>query len=206
MLGDRPRIEPKRLSIEGDVKRHSSCGQHALASSVDPSRRRRRSWGRLPSRGVGWRALRPGFVGQGPPTWVLPCRTTLRGLGDLQAIGFSAAGREPSFHQGFFEPSLRWVLRRGMAYPWGLHYVGPRRIRMLTSDLISPPARVRIVRTSGPTDQRAGDTITDCCWARSVSGAYSFLSFHMRRTIAAIRRASVSLARFGLVPAAVNCR
>ncbi len=71
---------------------------------------------------------------------------------------------------------------------------------MLTSDLFSPRAFMRIVRTNGPIDQRAGEAVSSCCFARSVSGLYSFPSFHIRRTTAAIRRASVSLARFGFVP------
>ena len=75
---------------------------------------------------------------------------------------------------------------------------------MLTSDLFSPRAFTRIVRTTGPTDQGAGEAMFSCCLARSVSGSYSFPSFHIRRTTAAIRRARVSLARFGFVPAAVR--
>ena len=76
---------------------------------------------------------------------------------------------------------------------------------MLTSDLVSPPAAMWIVRTTRPTDQRAGEAISCCCFARSVCGSYSLPSFHIRRTTAAIRRAKVSLARFGFVPATVSC-
>ena len=112
---------------------------------------------------------------------------------------------EPSFHQGLIGPSLRSVLRRGMAYPWGLHTeVEPGSLWMLTSDLFSPPVFMRIIRTDGSIDQRSGEAMSPCCFARSVSWSYSFPSFHIRRTTPAILRARVSLARFGLVPAAVN--
>ena len=77
---------------------------------------------------------------------------------------------------------------------------------MLTSDLFSPMAFARITGTIGPTDQGVGEALSVDCFARRVSGSYSFPSFHIRRTTAAIRRASVSLARFGFVPAAVSRR
>ncbi len=114
--------------------------------------------------------------------------------------------REPSFHQGLGRPLLRSVLWRGIAYPWELDSVriGPRRIRMLTSDLVSPSAVVPIVGAFGLTNQLTAEASFSCC--SSLLGSYSFSSFHIRRTIAATRLAIVSLARFGLVPADVSRR
>ncbi len=55
------------------------------------------------------------------------------------AIRFSVRGREPSFHQGLEGPGLRAVLRRGIAYRWGLQgrALGPTCNRMLTSEPLS---------------------------------------------------------------------
>ena len=119
---------------------------------------------------------------------------------------FSVLRREPSFHQGLGRPSLRSVLWRGIAYPWELDSVrvGPSRMRMLTSDLVSPLAIVPIVGAFRLTDQFTAEASLSCC--SSLPGSYSFSSFHIRRTTAATRLAIVSLARFGLVPADVNRR
>ena len=56
-----------------------------------------------------------------------------------------------------------------------------------------------IACTDLPTDQLTAETSDACCL--SLPGSYSFSSFHMRRTMAATRRAIVTLARLGLVPA-----
>ena len=114
--------------------------------------------------------------------------------------------REPSFHQGLGGPLLRSVLRRGIAYPWGLDsvQVGPAETRMLTSDLVSPSAVMPIVVALEMNDQLTAEASLSCC--SSLLGSYSFSSFHIRRTIAATRLAIVSLARFGLVPADVSRR
>ena len=119
---------------------------------------------------------------------------------------FSAFKREPSFHQGLVGPSLQSVLWRGIAYPWGLHrvQVGPRETRMLTSDLVSLPAVMPIACTNSRTNQLTAEASDACCF--SLPGSYSFSSFHMRRTIAATRRAIVTLARLGLVPLDVSRR
>ena len=133
-------------------------------------------------------------------------RTTLSSFGDSQAGLFSVAAREPSIHQGLGGPSLRSVLWRGITFSWGLHpvRVRPGPTRMLTSDLVSPAAVMLIVCANRPTDQSTAEAMISCCF--SLPGSYSFLSFHIRRTMAATCRAIVSLARFGLVPAEVNCR
>jgi hypothetical protein len=63
-------------------------------------------------------------------------------LGGHEAASFSVRGREPSFHLGLGGPVLPWVLRRGIAYRWGLQgwTLGPTRKRMLTSE---PKSRLR---------------------------------------------------------------
>ena len=77
---------------------------------------------------------------------------------------------------------------------------------MLTSDLFSPRASSLIVKLVGPTDQLTGEASFSCRLAWCSAGAYSFPSFHIRSTIAAIRRAIVSWARFGFVPSEVSLR
>ena len=72
---------------------------------------------------------------------------------------------------------------------------------MLTSDLVSPRAVALTVLERELTDQRAA--VATFCF--SLSGSYSCSSFHIRKTIAATRRAIVSLARLGFVPAEVSC-
>ena len=68
-------------------------------------------------------------------------------LGDFSAAGFSTRRWEPSFHRGLVGPSLRSVLRRGIAYPWGLRAasLGPGNSRILTS---GPVSRLRWVATA----------------------------------------------------------
>jgi hypothetical protein len=63
-------------------------------------------------------------------------------LGGSGATSFSVRGREPSFHLGLEGPVLPWVLRRGIAYRWGLQgrTLGPTFKRMLTSE---PKLRLR---------------------------------------------------------------
>jgi hypothetical protein len=111
--------------------------------------------GRLPLRVCCRWALARELVRSSAPVSVVSVRAILSSLGDWVAGTFSAAVREPSFHQGLLGPSLRSVLWRGMSYPWGLQAlrVGPSSIRMLTSDLFSPSASVLILRTVGATDQ-----------------------------------------------------
>ena len=73
---------------------------------------------------------------------------------------------------------------------------------MLTSDLESPRAVALTVLMRELSDQRAAGATVACF---SLPGSYSSSSFHIRRTIAATRRAIVSLARLGFVPADVSC-
>ena len=54
------------------------------------------------------------------------------------AMRFSVLRQEPSSHQGLHGPMLPSVLRRGIAYPWGLQSPGPGKTRMLTSAPSSP--------------------------------------------------------------------
>ena len=65
-------------------------------------------------------------------------------------------------------------------------------------------AMTLIVCVNTLTDQSTAEAMISCCF--SLPGSYSFSSFHIRRTMAATRRAIVNLARLGLVPAEVNCR
>ena len=75
---------------------------------------------------------------------------------------------------------------------------------MLTSDLCSPQAVVPIAYKNRRTDQLTAEAKNACCF--SLPGSYSFSSFHIRKTMAATRRAIVTLARLGLVPADVSRR
>jgi len=61
---------------------------------------------------------------------------------------------------------------------------------MLTSDLVSPPAIALSVLVRESTDQRSAAATVVCF---SLPGSYSSSFFHIRKTIAAIRRAIVSL-------------
>ena len=72
---------------------------------------------------------------------------------------------------------------------------------MLTSDLVSPWAGALTELTRESTDQRTAAA----AFCFSLSGSYSCSSFHIRRTIAATRRAIVNLAKLGFVPADVSC-
>ncbi len=123
-------------------------------------------------------------------------------LGGLAAPSFSASRREPTFHRGLDRPSLRSVLQRGIAYPWGLQdeFPGPGRSWILTSEPVSPLRSWTTAIGSSEADALAYESRSVSLGRRTFSGWYSSSSFHIRRTVAAIFRASVSFARFGLIP------
>ena len=177
-------------SIEEDVKRHFSLHRGVLASGIDTRNRQCAAWAWFPPHHF----LCGSFVF---------ARWTFSSFGDRQACTCSGLRPGPSFHQGLFGPLLRSVLWRRIAWTRGLHPLRarPRVSWMLTSDLVSPCAVALTVLAREAIDQcAAGATF---CF--SLPGSYSCSSFHIRRTIAAIRRAIVSWARLGFVPAEVSC-
>ena len=96
-------------------------------------------------------------------------------------------------------PLLQLVLRRGITYWWGLRIASawPRAKRMLT-----PEPVVCLVPDAG--DQLAAIRpryAGALMWDRCLSESYTSCFFHMARTAAARRRAMVSCARLGFVPA-----
>ena len=186
-----PRMGIDSPSIEEDVKRHFSLRRCVLASGVDPRIRQSVARGESPPRRFSFGSF-------------VFARWTFSSLCDRQARECSGSRPGPSFHQGLYGPSLRSVLWRRITYPRGLRpcRTGPGESRMLTSDLVSPRPVALTTPRCESNDQRAAGATVACF---SLPGSYSSSSFHIRRTIAAIRRAIVSLARLGFVPADVSC-
>ena len=98
-------------------------------------------------------------------------------------------------------PSLQSVLRGGIACIWGLPGAsrGPADEWMLSlepfSSLDAGPTS-----TSGRLAFGSGYDLSVTPLCRS--GSYTSWCFHIDSTMAAMRRANVSLAKFGLIPAA----
>ncbi len=115
--------------------------------------------------------------------------------------------REPSFYLGLFRPWLPLVLRGGIAYPWGLQNRGPGPviIWILTLETFSSPDIVPTIIGSFQSNTSALETSYVFCLQCFVA-SYSSPFFHIEMVIAAILRAIVSFARFGLVPAVSNRR
>jgi len=97
-------------------------------------------------------------------------------------------------------PWLQSVLRGDITCIWDLPGAsrGPADEWMLSLEPFSS-------LDSGPTSSRVRLALRSA-YALSVtplcrSGSYTSLCFHIDSTVAAMRRASVSLARFGLIPA-----
>ena len=97
-------------------------------------------------------------------------------------------------------PSLQLVLRGDIACEWGLPVAsrGPAYPWMLSLEPFS-------MRNPEPTSRRDRLAVRSA-YALSVTtllcrfGSYTSSCFHIDSTIAAMRRASVSFAKFGLIP------
>ena len=117
---------------------------------------------------------------------------------DIKAATFSTRTWEPSFYPGLVCPSLYWALQGGIAYPRGLRnrVPGPEIPLMLSPATHSSPglmlrkADSRVSRSSNP----------GTSYSFSLRGSYLSCDLHTASVIAAIWRAIVSLAKFGLVP------
>ena len=117
---------------------------------------------------------------------------------DFTAVLFSTKRWEPSFYWGLCGPTLHSALRRGIAWYWGL-FAGrrPPGPWMLSYDsdssLGTAPSRSNSLAVC--------DTAPEASYGFLVSFAASKGTsvFQMESVIAAIWRASVSVARLGLV-------
>ncbi len=91
------------------------------------------------------------------------------------------------------------MLRGGIACEWGLPVAsgGPAERWMLS---LEPVSTCDAESASGAARLAGTATYALSVTTRCVSGSYASLRFHIASTIAAMRRATVSLARFGLMP------
>ena len=100
---------------------------------------------------------------------------------------------------------MRSVLHPASAYAWGLrmNHPGPEIQWMLTPETISSPGGAP-ERTDAFT---LGSSNPETLYANFVNfaGLYTSSDRHIDKTIDAICRAIVSLARFGFVPPSSNC-
>jgi hypothetical protein len=121
---------------------------------------------------------------------------------DREARLSSRETREPSFYRGLIGPLLRLELRGGIAYPWDLRRLasGPASKWMLTLEPCPSPGTAPAIIPLWESDVPTRETGYEPCF-RCFVGSYSSLFFHIERTMVASLRASVSLARFGFVPA-----
>jgi hypothetical protein len=85
-----------------------------------------------------------------------------------------------------------------MTCPWGL-LAWPRSGRMLPLEPRSPRECCFGFGMSTPSKRTISEANYEIC-LRYYAGLYASWFFHMARVIAAILRAMVSVARFGLVP------
>ena len=124
----------RRPSIEGEVKNKTSpCGCQVaffLASGVSVAPALRADRAPLRTSAVRLRTAARFLASVRSRMYSLLFSV----LDELEADLFSHQGGEPSFYQGLFGPSLRSVLRGGIAYAWGLHLAagGPSGQWMLT--------------------------------------------------------------------------
>src|SRR5262249_8785644 len=121
---------------------------------------------------------------------------------NIEAGLFFLEMREPSFYQGLNGPLLLSVLRGGIAYTWGRRLETPRPTEqwILTLEPRSSWSPSPTVFCSMSAFDGARTRYEICFGLRNFSGLYSSPVFHSASVIAAILRASVNLARLGLVP------
>ena len=101
---------------------------------------------------------------------------------------------------GLEGPSLKWVLRGGIACIWGLPVAsgGPADEWMLSLEPFSSRIAEHASSRARLAYESAGVLSVTGRWR---SGSYTSWFFHIDSTVAAMRRASVSLARLGFMPA-----
>jgi hypothetical protein len=114
--------------------------------------------------------------------------------------------REPSCYQGLIGPRLLSALRRGITYSWGLK-PAQTVARVQASNGCSPPIPTRLpgaARTDGANRTYDAGALSETSYEGFVVlvGSYPSFFFQTASVMAAIFLASVSFARFGLVPAA----
>ncbi len=141
------------------------------------------------------------------PCSMVICDPSSSGIpGDIAAALLSTPRWERSFYRGLLRPLLYLALRGGIAYRWGLRtgYVRDQEIHGYSPP---KPARLRARRLSRPGSYTTKPSRREACYAVlwNFWGLYTSSERHIDKTMDAICRATVNLARFGFVPPSKSC-